>query len=189
MNICITGSNGKLGSSLSNVCKSNSWNVIEHGGTRMGDLLDEQHLADFSSSLPQLDCLICCAGGKSADVDFESFEAMMYKNLFTAYLSCKHIIPKMKRQSTILTIGSVDGCFGSSEGSFYAAAKAALHIYSRCLSKQLGSKEINVNCLAIGTLTNDNILSIANSIVPFCRYSSLNGQVIRIDQGHHTFAC
>lgn len=189
MNICITGSNGMLGSVLTLICLSKGWNVESHKGHNTGDLLDEIHLKKFASSLPELDSLICCAGGKDEDTDFNSFQKMINKNLFATHLTCKHLIPKMKKNSTIITIGSVAGCFGQDQGIFYAASKAALHNYSRCLAKQLIEKKITVNCLALGTLTNSNLTNIAESITEFCKFSSINGQVIRIDNGHHTFAC
>lgn len=189
MNICITGANGKLGSKLKSVCFKNDWNVLEHNGRKTGDLLDEVHLKEYFENIPDLDCLICCAGGKKIDGNFLSFQKMINDNLFATHLTCQYALSKMKLRSTILIIGSVDGCFGQSEGVFYASAKAALHIYSRCLAKQLLSKEISVNCLALGTLTSDNIESISESILKFCTYSSINGQVIRIDDAHHTFAC
>lgn len=189
MNICITGANGKLGSSLVDICNANDWNVLPHNGRQIGDLSNEEHVVEFAASLPELDSLICCAGGKELDGDFSSFQKMMNDNLFVTYLCCKHLAPKLRKLSTILTIGSVDGCFGQAEGSFYASAKAALHIYSRCLAKQLMLNEITVNCLALGTLTSVNIDKISQSIVGFCKHSAINGQVIRIDQSHHTFPC
>jgi len=189
MNVCITGASGTLGTKLKSVCLENNWNVLEHNGRKTGNLLDENHLSEYAHRLPELDCLICCAGGKKPDNDFLEFQEMVNNNLFTTYLSCKHIVPKMKKNSTILTIGSVAGCFGQTEGSFYATAKSALHIYSRCLAKQLLHKDISVNCLAVGTLRPDNIEDITRTIIGFCKYSSINGQVIRIDNAHHTFAC
>jgi NAD(P)-dependent dehydrogenase (short-subunit alcohol dehydrogenase family) len=189
MNICITGSNGKLGSKLVEICEINKFNVIKHEGKKTGNLLDENHVSDFFDSIPMLDCLICCAGGKKEDSGYSLMQEMIANNLYCTYLTCEKCIPKMKNKSTILTIGSVAGCFGQKDGSSYATAKAALHIYSRCLAKQLLEKNISVNCLAVGTITNDNITDIANSILMFKSYSSINGQVIRIDNAHHTFAC
>ena len=189
MNICITGSNGFLGSSIVSVCKLNNWNVIAHSGHDIGDLTNEEHVFEFTKSLPEIDSLICCAGGKENDKDFASFQKMINNNLFTTYLCCKHFSTKMKKQSTIIIIGSADGCFGQENGSFYSSAKAALHNYSRCLAKQLILKEISVNCLALGTLTLNNINDVAKTVSGFCKYSNINGQVIRIDNGHHTFPC
>lgn len=184
MNVCITGASGKLGKAL---LVATDWNVLPHFGRRYGSLCDEEHVMSFAATAQPLDALICAAGGKRAD-GAVSFQEMLNDNLLTTYLTCKHFLPKMKPNSTILTIGSVDGCFGQAEGSFYASAKAALHVYTRCLAKQVPNG-IRVNCLALGTLTEDNIEGIARTILQFCQGSAITGQVIRVDNGHHTFAC
>jgi len=187
---CVIGSSGKLGSAITRNLRCNH-QVIEHLGRNHSDLTKENNVIEFSNAVNDIDLLICAIGKKiegSATGEFDDFNKIFNINFFSIFLCCKHISKKMKENSCILIIGSVDGCFGN-KSAMYSTAKSALHMYSRCLSKELVDRKINVNCIALGTLYDYNIENCAKSILGLADCKHINGQVIRIDGGNHTFPC
>jgi 3-oxoacyl-[acyl-carrier protein] reductase len=66
----------------------------------------------------------------------------------------------MERKSgRIVNIGSDAGLWGSDVGVIYAAAKAAVHEYSRCLAVQLRPYDVLVNVIAPGMIVTKRITS------------------------------
>ncbi len=181
--ICITGAFGRLGQQ---VAKKYEY-VVSHIGRQQGDLLDENHVIEFAAGLPELEGLILCTGKK---IDNADLQTMLDINLIMPVLCIKHIAPKIKNGGFIITIGSVDGCFGSTHGGFYAVAKAALHQYTRGLAKELKDRNIAVNCVVAGTFWNDDaVTGIADAVHAVSQARYISGQLIRVDNCHHTFAC
>jgi short-subunit dehydrogenase len=106
------------------------------------------------------------------------------------FINCvQSIIPNLKT-GYIVSIGSVDGTFGNPNNSMYSVTKTALHCYSRCLAASLRNTNIKVLCIVPGTINDDsNILEISKFISFFLQGTCnlLNGQVVRLDGGHHLF--
>jgi 3-oxoacyl-[acyl-carrier protein] reductase len=120
-----------------------------------------------------------------------------------------------RRSGRIVTIGSLAGCEGATDICTYHVAKAAVHMYSRCLAHQLRPHNVAVNCVAPGPIsterwralwsdgyqqdmedvdTLDRVASpseLAAFIGFLCspRGSYLSGQVIRFDGGRQLFPC
>ncbi len=100
-------------------------------------------------------------GGKpipndAVEIPLEDVRAVLDRNLWSCILMCKAVAPGMmeRRRGWIVNIGSVGGLAGRTEGAIYAAAKAAVHEYTRCLAHQLRPYNIPVNAIAPGgTLT------------------------------------
>jgi 3-oxoacyl-[acyl-carrier protein] reductase len=89
-------------------------------------------------------------------VSVEDVRAVIDRNLLSCVLVCREVAPEMmeRRSGRIVTLGSVAGLSGRAEGVIYAAAKAAVHEYTRCLAAQLRPYNVPVNCIAPGgTLT------------------------------------
>lgn len=71
-------------------------------------------------------------------------------------LSRAAIRPMMKqRMGRIISITSVVGAFGNPGQANYAAAKAGVAGMTRALAKELGSRNITVNCVAPGFIQTD----------------------------------
>jgi len=189
---CVIGSNGKLGTAICNVLSDFDLKIIKHYGKSDVDFTSEAEVIEFSKNINNLDYLYCTMGKKiegSSFDDIEVFKKIIEINLFSVFLCCKYLIPKMNSDSSVVLVGSSDGCFGN-KSTMYSTAKSALHTYSKCLSKELKEKKINVNCIALGTLFDKEIIdSSAKSIVNICMSSHINGQIIRVDGGNHTFPC
>jgi len=78
-------------------------------------------------------------------------------NVFGPFMLIQLLLPLMnkKNKSHILNIGSMGGFQGSSkfEGlSAYSSSKAALSVLTECLAEEFKTKNISVNCLALGAV-------------------------------------
>jgi 3-oxoacyl-[acyl-carrier protein] reductase len=73
------------------------------------------------------------------------------------YLLIKSFIKKMvkNRWGRIINISSTSAVLGNKGQANYAAAKAGIEAMSRSLARELGSRNINVNCVAPGFIETD----------------------------------
>ena len=73
------------------------------------------------------------------------------------YLLIKTFIKKMvkNRWGRIINISSTSAVLGNKGQANYAAAKAGIEAMSRTLARELGSRNINVNCVAPGFIETD----------------------------------
>lgn len=204
-----------------------------------GDLTVEgevKRIADeIRSRWGQIDILVCCAGGDIGaagtdsgqagkpqnddclGISLDDFHSVMDRNLMTAVLCCREVAPELmeRKMGRIITIGSTGGCVGHQTVCAYRVAKAALHMYTRCLAEQLRPYNIPVNCVAPGSVAGErwrvvwaevhkerliqhqSLERIAQpselaAVVGFlCTPAALyvSGQVIRFDGGEQLFPC
>lgn len=87
----------------------------------------------------------------------EDWSDVIGTNLNAVFRLCKGVIkPMMKaRQGRIINVTSVVGASGNAGQANYAAAKAGVAGMSRALAKELGSRNITVNCVAPGFIDTD----------------------------------
>ena len=80
------------------------------------------------------------------------------------YLLIKYFIKKMvkKRWGIIINISSTSAVLGNKGQANYAAAKAGIEAMSRSLARELGSRNINVNCVAPGFIETDMTKEISD---------------------------
>lgn len=107
-----------------------------------------------------VDVLVNCAGGVLGqvgrpveDVSVQDFDAIVRVNLTAAFLTCRAVVPAMKRvgRGRIVNISSGAGLTHSKTGiQAYAAAKAGLLGLTRQLAHELGPHGITVNAVAPG---------------------------------------
>ena len=73
------------------------------------------------------------------------------------YLLIKSFIKRMvkNRWGRIINISSTSAVLGNKGQANYAAAKAGIEAMSRSLARELGSRNINVNCVAPGFIETD----------------------------------
>lgn len=82
------------------------------------------------------------------------FVEMLQNNLLGHIKMIQYIAPLMPAKSHIVNIGSMGGFQGSIKMpglAAYSASKAALHALTECLASEFAEKQINVNCLALGS--------------------------------------
>jgi len=188
---------------------------------------------DIRAKWQKIDILVCCAGGDVGlqgvtfgeggrpsnddclNISLEDFQSVMDRNLMTAMLCCREVAPEMmaRKSGRIITIGSTGGFIGNKGLCSYRVAKAAVHMYTRCLADQLRPYNIPVNCVAPGSVASerwwraygggrdnrvikdDTLERVARpqelaGVVGFlCTPASgyISGQIIRFDAGEQRF--
>jgi 3-oxoacyl-[acyl-carrier protein] reductase len=87
----------------------------------------------------------------------DEWAAVMDTNLTALYRVCKACARGMTkaRWGRIINISSVVGSMGNAGQSNYAATKAGAEGFSRALARELGSRNITVNCVAPGFIDTD----------------------------------
>ena len=87
----------------------------------------------------------------------EDWDAVLDTNLSAVFRLCRGVIkPMMKaRGGRIINVTSVVGSSGNPGKANYAAAKAAVSGLSRALAREIGSRNITVNCVAPGFIDTD----------------------------------
>jgi meso-butanediol dehydrogenase/(S,S)-butanediol dehydrogenase/diacetyl reductase len=87
------------------------------------------------------------------DLTEEAWDWVMDVNIKGMFLCCKYVLPHMIAQKSgkIVNIGSVNGREGMPGMTHYCCSKAAVHMLTDTLSKEVAEHNINVNCVAPGT--------------------------------------
>lgn len=139
-----------------------------------GDLSDEAVVSECARHIRervgQINVLVNCAGGDigaagargknhgkaegngALNIPLVDLRSILDNNLMTCILACREIAPEMmaRRSGSIVNIGSLAGLAGRGFMATYCTAKAAVHMYSRCLADQLRPYNVRVNVVAPG---------------------------------------
>lgn len=93
----------------------------------------------------------------------DEWDDIMNTNLKSVYrlskLVCRNMIKA--RSGRIINLTSVVGFLGNAGQSNYAAAKAGIVGFSKSLARELGGRNINVNCVAPGFIDTEMTQSLA----------------------------
>ena len=148
----------------------NSMNV--DGNAFKLDLGDRDSIKEFTSLLDSKeiypDILINNAGITRDNIilrmkDHE-WDDVINVHLNGQYLLIKSFIKKMVKNKwgRIINISSTSAVLGNKGQANYAAAKAGIEAMSRSLARELGSRNINVNCVAPGFIETDMTKEISD---------------------------
>ena len=87
----------------------------------------------------------------------EDWDAVLDTNLKAVFRACRAAIKPMMKQrwGRIVNITSVVGAAGNAGQANYAAAKAGVAGMTRAMARELGSRNITVNCVAPGFIDTD----------------------------------
>jgi 3-oxoacyl-[acyl-carrier protein] reductase len=104
----------------------------------------------------------------------DDWDAVIETNLKAVFRMSRAVIrPMMKqRYGRIISITSVVGASGNPGQANYAAAKAGVAGMTRALARELGSRNITVNCIAPGFIATDMTASL-----PEEQHKALLGQI------------
>jgi 3-oxoacyl-[acyl-carrier protein] reductase len=82
-------------------------------------------------------------------------QRLLAVNLESVIRFTRLVVPHMLRagSGSIVNIGSISGHRGFAGLSVYGATKCALEGFSRCLARELGSRQVRINVVAPGLLT------------------------------------
>lgn len=107
----------------------------------------------------RIDILVNNVGGlvarKSlAEMDEDFFNTVMKLNVNSTFLAMQRCLPHMGDGSAVVNLASQAGRDGGGAGaSAYAASKAAIMTFTRAMAKELGPKNIRVNCICPGMIS------------------------------------
>ncbi len=92
----------------------------------------------------------------------ENWDSVINTNLSSIFWTCRAVLPCMTRArwGRIVNITSVVGFIGNIGQTNYAAAKAGVTGMSRALARELGNRNITVNCVAPGFIDTDMTRSL-----------------------------
>ena len=91
----------------------------------------------------------------------EDWYAVINVNLHGVYNTCKYVVPLMRDQQSgsIINISSTSA-MGNPGQANYSATKAGMQGFTRTMAKELGRKNVRMNCVAPGYIDTDMMRSV-----------------------------
>ncbi len=208
--------------------------IARHGGRVVavsGNIGDKAAVsamkAEIEAKLGTVNILVNCAGGDigasggkpdpndALGIPLEDIKALTENNLYGTILVCQAFVPPMVKaeSGSVINIASAAAHFGVTDGVIYAALKAAVVHYTRCLAKELQSEGVRINAVSPGATKTARfqatrvvdprmMVSSSKSLVRYAepteiadavaflagpRSRFVNGQVLRVDGGETLF--
>src|SRR5271165_5122769 len=145
--------------------------IARHGGSVAavsGNIGDKAAVAkmkeEIEAKLGTVDILVNCAGGDigasggkpepndALGIPLEDVRALTENNFYGTILVCQAFVPPMVKigRGSVINIASAAAQFGVTNGVIYAALKAAVAHYTRCLAAELRTSGVRVNAVSPG---------------------------------------
>ncbi|MXS79639.1 MULTISPECIES: 3-oxoacyl-ACP reductase FabG [Nitrosomonas] len=96
----------------------------------------------------------------------DEWDSVLQTNLKSVFCLSRAVLRAMMkaRSGRIINISSVVGTTGNPGQTNYAAAKAGMMGFSKSLAKEIGSRNITVNCVAPGFIDTDMTRSLSSDL-------------------------
>jgi 3-oxoacyl-[acyl-carrier protein] reductase len=97
----------------------------------------------------------------------EDWNTVIDTNLGSVFRCCRGAAQHMlsRRRGAIVNLTSISGIQGNPGQSNYSAAKAGIIAFSRSMAKELGRRNIRVNCVAPGFIDTDMTTALPSELV------------------------
>lgn len=111
-------------------------------------------------------------------ISVNEWDKVMQVNLKGTWLSCRAVVPEMKKtgKGKIITIASGTAFHGNGGRIHYVASKAGILGFTKTLAREVGEFSINVNCIAPGSTLSEEDAS--DSIVKY-RQSRVSDRALK----------
>ena len=100
-------------------------------------------------------------------MDDNAWERVLEVNLTSVFCTSKRAIKGMMkaRQGRIINITSVVAAMGNAGQTNYTASKAGIEGFTRSLAREIGSRQITVNCVAPGFIDTDMTKDLDEALI------------------------
>ena len=100
-------------------------------------------------------------------MDDNAWERVLEVNLTSVFRTSKRAIKGMMkaRQGRIINITSVVAAMGNAGQTNYTASKAGIEGFTRSLAREIGSRQITVNCVAPGFIDTDMTSELDEALI------------------------
>lgn len=153
----ITGGAGDLAQAIAEALQAERVAVFAPARADL-DVTSEENVRSYFATLPRIDLLVNNAGNRDdvvcAKMSEAQWDSVMATNLRGAFLCSRAASAKMisQRSGHIINIGSFSARFGNIGQTNYAAAKAGLIGHTQSMARELGRRNVRVNCVLPGFL-------------------------------------
>ncbi len=153
----ITGGEGDLAGCIVSALHETGTEVHAPGRAAL-DVTSPESVQAFFAGIDQIDLLINNAGTREdavcAKMSEEQWDRVIASNLRGAFLCSQAVAMKMVKQRAghIINLGSFSARFGTFGQPNYAAAKGGLIGLTQSMARELGKRNVRVNCVLPGFL-------------------------------------
>ena len=111
------------------------------------------------------------------------WDQMLAVNLRSVFLCTRLVLPLMYKQDygKIISTASQLAYLGSPGLGHYCAAKAAIIAFTRSLSREIGTRNINANCVGPGATQTPILKGISSEALEAIRASIPKGHLATVD--------
>jgi 3-oxoacyl-[acyl-carrier protein] reductase len=139
------------------------------------------------SALGGIDILVNNAGFAGTrnidEMSIEEWDRMLGVHIRGVFLVTRLVLPMMYGQNSgkIINTASQLAYKASAGMSHYVAAKAAIVGFTRCLALEIGTRNINANCVAPGATNTPLLADLAEETMAKIRLAIPNGRISEIE--------
>ncbi len=157
VNYCHSVSDGEA--TLQSITAAGGEAILVPGDMTNKEAVDQLVQASQEAFGERIDILVNVVGGlvarKSlAEMNQDFLEQVLRLNLSSTFLTTQAVAPHMSAGGAMVNLASQAGRDGGGPGAAaYAASKGAVMTFTRAMAKELGPRNIRVNCVCPGMIS------------------------------------
>tara|TARA_Y100000590_G_scaffold449503_1_gene587737 strand:- start:1086 stop:1844 length:759 start_codon:yes stop_codon:yes gene_type:complete len=123
-------------------------------------------------------------GAPVEEMPVSMWDKMIATNLRSVFLCTHFVLPHMykRNKGKIVSTASQLGYLGSQNFSHYCAAKAGIIAFTRSLSREIGNRNINANCVAPGATYTPMLQDVADEHLKAIKSMIPKGDLAKVEQ-------